>query len=95
MSKGAIRTNRQFFKFTRQSGGSSALKCLLTVQSPDTALTSRPPPPPLPLSLPPSLPPTAACTPPLTPTELASHSCYHAQQCLTKTLACTSQPRPQ
>lgn len=40
-------------------------------------------------------PSTAVCTPPLTPTELTSHSCYHTQQCLTKTLACTSQPQPQ
>ncbi|KAI4810992.1 hypothetical protein KUCAC02_013919, partial [Chaenocephalus aceratus] len=27
-------------------------------------------------------------------TTLTSHSGYHAQQCLTKTLACTSRPQP-
>lgn len=38
----------------------------------------------------------AACTlPSKPPTKLTSHSGYHAQQCLTKTLACTSQLQPQ
>lgn len=80
-----------FEPFTIFYETTALLKCLLMVRTP-----------PMPLWLPvhaassfPSSPSTAVCTPPLTPTELTSHSCYHTQQCLTKTLACTSQPQPQ
>lgn len=38
-------------------------------------------------------PPSAARTPSLTPTKLTSCSGYHTQQCLTKNLASTGQPR--